>query len=457
MRILPPPWAGTHPAFPRTPEPLSATRSVNSATTLGSLLGTAWASGRFVLGRRYPGMWLNAIGSCTLATSVLFGFTEYTAQSTLSSDINTLLKQDNIPVPSRKLYETTTQQCGDDYALFGATLGLTAAILGSVATRRAPAAYNAAIKFGWKRAVGGVSSGFAFGLAIFQATHTQQLQDARIRRREEAAIGAKIWVQKLGKPPPAWLYNPELDEILDVNVSVQPSGVMGSPFFHTSAAEEDELGDEMGLHPRVVVQQPPGSRPHTCVIVDGKIQYAPGNRDYFWEPASPAEGLETLQDHIDELKAERARLHREAEFLYYEIAARESQYATRDKSLDGEASRKRRKALELLNSLHHNQWVEISVMDWLITDSQKMVLQLKTNGTWMPEKSGQSDPVARVPDGVMQKLRQHKKKTTMLLDQLETAIVPSEAQQQMEDNIREVRENDAATEELVEELEERKG
>jgi hypothetical protein len=411
----------------------------------GCLLGSGWTVIRTVLGRPYPGILLSSIGTNTVLVGGVLGVMRTVVENNMTPDIHAILRQDNIPIPIRTLYERTTEWCEDDYGMLGAALGLASSIL-SRRTFRPP---YATIRFGLRRGFGGLSVGWLAGSALFNILYGQQIRAASESYNAELEKAEKVWAQKLGKPSHALLYK-RFRLLEQSRAPEKPLGSMNFPApFH---GESSDMEDDQLLS-RTVVMQPPGSRPHACVIADGKVQYL-GNRDYFWQPASPVEGLETLQDHIEEIKDQRSKLHRQAEFLFHEIAAREIQYERRDKTVDNEVSRKERKALELLSSMHFNLWSDISVMDWLITDSQKMILQMKSNGTWLPEKTG--NPTARVPGSLLEKIREHKQKTEMLVSQLESVIAPSEDQKQLDDHIREMKENDTATGDLIKDFEDRR-
>jgi hypothetical protein len=412
----------------------------------GCLLGSGWAVVKTGLGRPYPGILLNSIGTNTIVVGSVLGLMRTLVEARMTPDIHTILKQDNVPISRRTLYERTTEWCEDDSGIFGAAVGLAS----SVFSWRALRPPYATIRFGLRRAIGGMSLGWFAGTVLFNVLYGQQIRAASEKYNEELRRAEQLWVQRLGKAGHPLLYK-RFRLVEQAMGSEKPLGSMQFPMpFH---GEPSDFEDDQ-IQSNTVVMQPPGSHPHACVVADGKIQYM-GNRDYFWQPASSAEGLETLQNHIEDLKDQRSKLHRQAEFLFHEIAARESQYERRDKTVDTEASRKERKALELLSSMHFNLWSDISVMDWLITDSQKMILQMKSNGTWLPEKTG--NPTAYAPDTLLEKIREHKQKTEMLVSQLESVIAPSEDQKQLDDHIREMKENDSATGDLIQDFEERRG
>jgi hypothetical protein len=452
MRLLPPPWAGTHPAFPRTPEPLSANRQPQTAAVFGCVVGTLWAGLRSTIGRSYPGIFLNAIGVSTVALVGILGANEAAGEQIWKADIHAILKQDNVLIPRRKLYERTTQWCEDDFAALGAAVGLTSSLL----FRRSRLWPNATIKFGWRRAIGGISCGWSAGFLVHRLCYFQQVQAATERANEELQEAEKLWEQRLMKPGPAMIYRRL--ETLEGQLQKTKDSSAGMQFplpFHGDTSDAE--GDQMLLK-HAVIPQAPGTRPHNCFIVNGKPEYS-ATRDYRWQPDSPAEGVETLQDHIEDLQARRAKLRRQAEFLFYEVADRERQFHHRDKSVDNEKSRLQRKALELLSSTHSNLWVTISMYNWLIDDSQKMLLQLQSNGAWLPEKTG--EPTAHTPNGLLEQIREHKKTAELKLEQLEsvseTVIVSAEDYTQMANNIREAKENIKATSEVIEDFEKRNG
>jgi hypothetical protein len=452
MRILPPPWAGTHPAFPRTPEPLPANRQPQTAAVFGLVFGTLWAGLRSTIGRSYPGIFLNAIGASTIGLVGILGANEAAGEQIWKADIYAILKQDNVPIPRRKLYEKTSQWCEDDFAALGAAVGLTSSLL----LRRSRLWPNATIKFGLRRAVGGLSIGWSTGFLVHRLCYFQEVQTATEKANAELQEAEQLWMQRLMKPGPAMIYRRW--DTLEGQLQKAKDSSTGMQFplpFHGDASDIE--GDQM-FSKHAVIPQAPGTRPHNSFVVNGKPEYS-ATRDYRWQPNSPAEGIETLQDHIEDLKVRRAKLRRQAEFLFYEVADRERQYGQRDKFIDSERSRLQRKALELLSSTHSNLWVTISMYNWLIDDSQKMLLQLQTNGAWLPEKTG--DPTAHTPDGLLEQIREHKKTSEMKLEQLEnvseSVIISAEDRETMTSNIREAKENIKATSEVIEDFEKRNG
>jgi len=197
-----------------------------------------------------------------------------------------------------------------------------------------------------------------------------------------------------------------------------------------------------------VEPQPPGTKPHHCILLNGSLVYAPA-RDYLWEPENAESGIAVLKEHVEDLNEKRTKLVQEAAFLFHEVTQRENQFLALDNSEhDTEAGRKTRKAMELLSSMHSNIYSEIAETDWLISDSKKMILQLETNGTWMPKGQGAPDP--SVIEAVLEKIKQHQKTTEYMLQQMGHMIVPAESQPKLDEDLREIKENTEATTDLVE-------
>jgi len=456
MRLLPPPWEGTHPAFPKVPEPLPANRPLHSSVAGGCLTGALIGLARVAFRKGFPGVVLDAIGASTIIFGGTFTLYEIVRAERASDEIYPILVQDKIPIPRRKLFEPTVEFTQDDYSLLGAVVGLTMAFATARISRRLPSRSGAPLHFGWRRAFGGAGVGFAVGDLPFAFTNSYQIEQARAQRAEDVEKAQKIYTHKMGKPPTRTVYSDKsTSEKRRTQTSAASSGHYPIPF-HTAPLPSPAHHDE-SIQSVAIIPQPLGSRPHTCIKLNGKEHFL-ANRDYFWKPANTAEAIETLQDHIQELNETRTGLARQAEFLWYEIADREHKYSTTmEQDIDSEPLRKQRKALELLSSMHGNLWGDISVVDWLIADSKKQILQFKSNGTWIPEKKPSVDISTYTPDEVLEKVREHKQKTEAIMFQLANVIAPtSEDQSELEKNQREMRENDMATADLIEEFERRR-
>jgi len=92
-------------------------------------------------------------------------------------------------------------------------------------------------------------------------------------------------------------------------------------------------------------------------------------------------------------------------------------------------------------------WIEASDS----SHKSPIFLQLQTDGKWLPSKSVTPDP--KTTQELVDKIRKHQKKTEFTLQQLKKVVVPAEGQEQLNEDLRDVEENVAATVELVEYLE----
>lgn len=302
---------------------------------------------------------------------------------------------------------------------------------------------------GWA-GLGQISFSILLAYNIMQYLQSKEQQEAIELHKLELDAASKNYMAHTGRPAPGILYDlnrsrPSGDPSGEYQRTSYPPQYPGHPSSESPFEGVQPLGfpDSAKIEP-----QPAGSQPHNCVLFNGSLVYGT-TRDYFWEPESADSGIKALKEHVEQLNEKRTKLVQEAAFLFQEVAQRENKYLALDKDEhDTEVGRKSRKAMELLSSMHSNTYTEIAELDWLISDSKKMILQLETNGTWMPKSPGTPDP--KVTEAVLDKIRQHQKKTENMLQQLGYLVVPAEAQPQLEEDLREVKENTEATTDLVE-------
>jgi hypothetical protein len=463
MRLLPNPYEGTHPAFPQAPLPRSTTHSISYPTLAGIVVGTSFAFTRVLFRKSYPGGVLNAIGTATAAYIPFIFVNVLSDRLSAAVDIYPLYELDGIPIPPRPFIKRTADWTMDDFAVIGAAAGL-AIGLRSFSSRSLQLAQTIP-RFGLRRALAGANIGGTTAALTYYAWNYsayKKKSESKALSREIFKHASQIYHQKMRRSALPNLYSYADVGRLDVEPVIQG----GRPAFQS-------LGDQDIAHlppPPIISSganqpepQPPGSRPHVAELVNGKLHYYP-TRDYVWRPQSVAEGVEILNEHIKDLNERRGHLTEQATYLWHEIAERERKYALRPLNDNTDEWIKERKALELLCSLHANLWVDISGADWAIQDSKKMLFQLQSKGTWMPEKEeGYVDPKTYVPPSILDRLREHKQATESILFRLESAMIPPDAPEaerlvaQVAENIKEVKGNDTSTKELIEEFERRRG
>jgi len=135
-------------------------------------------------------------------------------------------------------------------------------------------------------------------------------------------------------------------------------------------------------------------KPHLSSIEDGERVFKPAT-NYKWTPGS--NGLQSLNEHIEHLKKRREEISKEAELFWHTVATKEAEYyETKNNTL---LKDERRAALEIMNEVHLNIWLQASILDCklhqtstgfmtltdigMIADSNKNLLQMKA----MSEKS----------------------------------------------------------------------
>jgi hypothetical protein len=455
MRLFPKEWEGTSPLLPRTPEILPTSQTPALCATFGCLLGVTFGMGRWaytrVLFRKFyqqhppqPKAVFTAIGASTAVSAVMYGQNEFMTRQLQRAEAYNILNQAGIPIPSPSLWERTKLFTPDD-AMVAA--GVFNAISVLFLQKLRPS--------GWA-SLGQISLSVVFAYNALAIINNKQGTEAHEQHKLELAAAAKSYEAQFGKPAPLVLYG--MRSVRPWKFSVVPpserslEGDQALNFPESATVNFPESATVNFPESATVMPQPSGSQPHNCVLFNGSLVYGT-TRDYLWEPEDAESGIKRLKEHVKELTEKRAKLVQEAAFLFQEVAQRENKYLTLSKEEhDTEMGRKSRKAMELLSSMHSNTYTEIAELDWLISDSKKMILQLETDGTWMPKSPG--PPAPQITEAILDKIRQHQKKTELMLQQLDYLAVPTEAQPQLEDDKREVKENAEATTDLVEYFEE---
>lgn len=445
MRILPKPWEGSHPAFPKTPEPL-AVSGIWTPALVGSISGLLMGATRRLLRAPFAngGNTLSSVGCWTAVASAAAAFLEVRQNELAKQDIYPLLEAEGIEIPRRKFFERSNEMTRDDAGVIGAAVGL---LLYPMLRRPLPAKSSFAPTFNRVMSrFGAASLGATSAFLLFTAVRFSACDAALRKNIAQDAIAKRIYEQKTGRKAPDWLYQHllEPEDVGQAGVEIP----LGAHLAMLSANAGDEL------FPTTVSPQPPGSNPHHVVIVNGKTHYL-NTRDYLWRPANSEEGLRLLHEQLNDLNGKRSSLVQTAEFLWIEIAKRERKYM-KENEPDTTSGRQLRKTLELLSSMHSNIWTEISEIDWLIADTKKIILQVQKAGDWIPDKPLHIDLKTYKPERVLELVRQHKEKMAQMLSHMDSLIVTSESDQlKREENLKEIKENDIATGELLRELEER--
>ncbi|TID17084.1 hypothetical protein E6O75_ATG09850 [Venturia nashicola] len=461
MRLLPNEWEGTTPLLPKTHEnflPLSCV--LDSATIFGAVVGLPYGLGRKAFARvvwrkyyqqlpqqPYP-VW-RTVGSFTALATVWASAHQALHRYRKKREASIILQDAGISMPKFRLWEHTKKPTHDELTL---AVGL-ATIISSLAAQK-----FRTVKMPGLAIMGQATISMFVGRSGLLLWNSKEIVSTIEQTKMEIAQAARSYTAQTGKPPPKYLYGTSEgfgSSTLGIAFGGSPQAgqQLGQSIIRYSATSSPSSAS--GTHQpfdlaegTVVEPQPHGSHPHNCVLVNGSLLFAP-TRDYFWEPESVEAGTEALNAHMEKLNEKRTRLVQEAAFLFQEVTRRENKYLAMDKAEhDTEAGRRSRKAMELLSSMHSNTYTEIAETDWLISDSKKMLLQLESNGTWMPKSQGPPNP--KVLETILDKVREHQKKTDMLLQQIGYMVVPPGNRAQIEEDTREVKENSEATADLVE-------
>ncbi|KAF2463008.1 uncharacterized protein BDR25DRAFT_320317 [Lindgomyces ingoldianus] len=363
-RLFVPTGEGQHPLVPRTPEPLPA-HSVHLSVCC--LLSGIWTAGCSIFGRARPGTFLRTSASVT-AGFVLWDITKtYSARQLFLP----ALKNAGIEKPKAwKLWENNGKFTLDDAALGGGVLGLICALR--------PTAFPGVR--GWQRFLGAASVGWAFGGTsagyYFRAsqhfqmalavTHYQELQEAvtlQVLANDDKFVAS---LTKVGR----WYL-----KYLTWNTSH-----MG----HQQHSQPQQLAGPFWL-----LTFEDGASLMGCDH-DGRA------RSYQWNTDNNA--LDALQDRISELRALRQQYAIELEYVQQVLAKKEYdffQMTTEDFAKDV-----LRRELQLLNGLSETLFLQRSLFEFHIQDSEKLYnqIQQKNMGStqpWVPAPT----PDLELPDG----------------------------------------------------------
>lgn len=445
--------------MPQTYDPYLPTGQVLDGVLLyGSVFGVTYGLGRKaftkVFWRKYyqqlpqqPYPVWRTIGTFTAFAIVYTVSTQALERYVRKKEASIILKDAGIPMPKFRLWEHTKNPTREDMTL---AVGL-ATIISSLASQRFRPAPMSGLAI-----LGQASLSMSVGRVGLTLWDSKEYRSGLERWKVVLAAAARSYTAQTGKPPPRVLYgtfdnSSTFEMALPGNpLAGQQPGQATTRFSATSSpGGASETPQSFDLADGTVVEpQPLGSHPHACALVNGSLLFGP-TRDYFWEPESVEAGIEALKTHLEKLNEKRTKLVQEAAFLFQEVAQRENKYLAMDKiERDTETGRRSRKAMELLSSMHSNTYTEIAEVDWLISDSKKMLLQLESNGTWMPKAQAPPDP--KVLETLLNKVREHQKKIELMLQHVDYMVVPPENRAEIEEDIREVKENSEATADLVE-------
>ena len=367
MIILPPPWEGLHPSFPRRPDPFN-TNALTNAAIAGGTFGLGWST-LAILFRRAPQTGLKAAAYATTAAAIVGLSAEQLVGKLYARPY---LESKGITVPRQKLVTRTLHLDEDSFILAGGIAGILFA-------RTVAKPWQVT---GWKRIVGAFSMGAFCGDLTNYAYHWRQIRPSAEKVEQQKAMRA--------------MYAEEMKQYRKNNVAAKYSitleagsgsdgdgGSSGKPGQGTSMQQllkdlqkqaEENLEKLAQTDAHKIDGEDP--QPHYSELRDGERVFRP-DTNYGWTGTSDA-----LDVHINLLRERREKLKQEAELLWHNMAVKEAQYhATPNKNSDPDETRM---TLEVMNHLHINAYLEISQLDWMISSSQKRKLQLDKTKPWVP-------------------------------------------------------------------------
>ncbi|KAF1347057.1 hypothetical protein BDV97DRAFT_358404 [Delphinella strobiligena] len=405
MIILPPPWQGLHPAFPKRPDPFD-TNSLTSAPVIGGTFGLAWATGA-TLFRRSPQTGLKAAAYITVASAIIGLAAE---QLTAKIYARPYLESKGITVPRQKLVSRLIHIDEDNFILAGGIAGLLFA-------RSVAKSWQVT---GWKRVVGSFSMG-AFvgdlGNYAFHWRHVRPCAEKVQQQKDTKALYANE-LKAFRASHIAAKYGVSISSDSSVRVGRDAADAAGKQIGSTSMQQllrDLQKTAEENLEKLAATdaqnQDATDPQPHYSEMRDGERVFRP-DTNYTWT-GTP----EDIESHIAVLRQRRESLKQEAELLWHKMAVNEAEYHSSPSGKNEES----RISLEILNHLHINAYLEISQLDWMIADSQKTALQLRTlaenKKPWVPSPPANSKDL--VPKHTMQLLHELERDNTNGMTELE--------------------------------------
>jgi len=371
--------------------------------------------------------------------------------------IRKTLEEEGVKVPKHKWFDRIGHVDQDDLVLSGALAGLATAVY-------QPHKYPTVV--GWRRPI---------GLACVRGLAFWVLGQPLIWYLNRHTI-ADDWKKYSAAKQKAHLA--EIELLRKTSMKKQSKGTVfqwpasGSSFpAQMTAPTNPLLSHDLPPDPAILDSIGPGKAPHELAYDtwEEKVVALP-TTDYRWEPTSSADGERSLQGHIEKLLERRQKLVKQVEWLWHELAIRENNYHNLPPGEDKDITRKK---LELLGSMHKNLWVEISELDWMIGDSRKQILQLQSRNkgiTWLPpttvanasfanDKTGTQPVDESIWNRLIRDLRNHQENLQAVMASMDEVLLTdekdSEEKEEFDRTLKEVKQNEEATEGLIQEFEDR--
>ena len=427
-----------HRIQPRAPEHHHGNPTIPLASIVSVSLGLAYTTLRSIAGRIVPGTFLRAAAASACLTLPLLSIAPAFETHVF---VRPALARDGAALPRRRYVGAVTA------GSFGGWF------VGQVAF---PDSKHAASVLAWQQQMRRAAE-LRMQLALDAQSDAGRALVVRKAmlwlasldlRRYGGARAARGLQQGMGPPQGAGA-----QQSIAAQPGMRPQPIMGPLFPEDDEGDEDE--DEAPT-------LPPGTAPHTVAVLDGGLLFMP-ETDYLWSPRSAEDGLRTLRQHIAELQDERAHLAKEAEYVWLELAKKEHAYYREQDDDDG-AREVQRRALNLLDSIHHSHWRRISDIDWMLANSKKNMRQIEAmqagdgQAAWLPRPQALAGSV-HSPELTRNCIRSHLEGTKHVIGVLEEVAsspnTPEEARKRVNTDLEDVRVSLKATEALLNEFEEK--
>lgn len=316
-------------------------------------------------------------------------------------------------------------------------------------------------KFSIMAWVGAFTAGQVVGKEMHMKVnaHDEELFKGLAKYQQNLEKASSIYTTRTGKEPNPYLYG-ALGAFKQLDQTFQNSKTSSSwssfPAFGGGIAPGAAAMELPEGHPEVVTAQPvpEGSKPHMGYVDSNGKEMILAQRDFDFNPENKATGLEALQDHLEDLQKHRRAAVSSAQYLWELIAKREAaHYKPWGRDQESEPINLEKKALELLSSIHKQHYSQIADIDWCIANTQKLILQMQSDGKWLPTKSDLSGNM-EARGRLLNNIRTHKKNLEVQNSTLESTLAVSPFENEDKDEIRRgVADNLKATAKLLEDLE----
>ncbi|KAI5369283.1 hypothetical protein Slin15195_G001590 [Septoria linicola] len=367
MRLLPQEITGKHPAFPETPDAFWTASAFTAATVTCGVLAAVPLTLSLIVPTHRARLRSLATKATAYGTLAVFALGAV-ASHKQHADAEAILETQGINLPHRKYVDRIDHFDLDNAVIFG---GLE-----------------------WHSCFGGTLG--ATGCVLYKPPRGRQRAAEFNAAREAAQASRTLWQSKIKDAVRSALCSLR-EEPLPL-----PAGAVPTPPVDTALAATRPFGTSQGAggsspgrpNGRGPTAMPGQQDDQDGIIRDGPhlAEQLPGatepmfiaNTNYNWKSDNPFSDLEA---DLAKLQQNRHRLALEAELVWSWLSDEEAKYySTFSKSSDTSPEKQHALLyLETLGSTHTKIWRQANACDWMIADSQKRILQLRSakenNGT----------------------------------------------------------------------------